>query len=60
MCGFLDIHNLNIVHEDLECTNIVVKADANVAIIDIAEGGQTEEYYWPDDDGLELETKGMV
>jgi serine/threonine protein kinase len=43
------MHTLSIIHGDIKCTNIVVKADDNVALIDIGEGGRTEGYYWDDD-----------
>ena len=48
--GVADMHYLDIVHGDLKCTNIVVREDDNLAIIDLGEGGVMEGYYWPDDD----------
>ena len=53
--GIADMHYLDIVHGDLKCTNIVVKEDDNVAIIDLGQGGVTEGYYWPDDENETVE-----
>jgi len=43
----VDMHALGIVHGDIKCSNIVVKDDDNIAIIDLSEGGGTEGWYWP-------------
>ena len=53
--GVADMHYLDIVHGDLKCTNIVVREDDNLAIIDLGEGGVMEGYYWPDDDNESVE-----
>jgi hypothetical protein len=48
--AIVDMHALGIVHGDIKCSNIVVKDNDIVAIIDLGEGGGTEGWYWPGDE----------
>lgn len=53
--AIVDMHALDIVHGDIECNNIVVKDDDNVAIIDLGEGRRTEGWYWSSDEEESVE-----